>query len=296
MSQLSVLTTTKRVHLSIPSDYCTVKATARNLTRILPNKRLYQARRMTVSLGSVPEASKLPFSPSKCLVIVSKARSMKPTRTQLHNLLSIQSLQQLGSVLMSFSISMSCHSILFVAPSVQASLAGNNRSVSTTTSNIHNRQPHQSLHPSRRRVATLVTVAKFAIHTSSPRVQIPIGSYRSSVIRSARDMSDNLPRQRMNQARNVFPSIIPMSQPSVISSPPRVHLPFPRQYYRMTTPTSNHLHSHSSQCIDVGGLVLIACITYSKLAVLTSSPGEYSELVWVGGGSSCRGGKGGDAR
>jgi hypothetical protein len=63
-------------------------------------------------------SNELTFAPSEAFALIREAPSMEATGTQLHYSLSSKSLEQLWRILVTFDISMTGYTILFVAPSV----------------------------------------------------------------------------------------------------------------------------------------------------------------------------------
>jgi hypothetical protein len=66
----------------------------------------------------VSKSTKFAFAPSEAFALIREAPSMEATGTQLHYSLSSKSLEQLWRILVTFDISMTGYTILFVAPSV----------------------------------------------------------------------------------------------------------------------------------------------------------------------------------
>mmetsp|Transcript_27508 Transcript_27508/g.59120 ORF Transcript_27508/g.59120 Transcript_27508/m.59120 type:complete len:306 (+) Transcript_27508:1092-2009(+) len=234
------------------------------------------------------QPSKFALAPSINLSHVRQATSMKPTCAQLHHLLPAQTFQQFGSVLMALSVAVSGNSVFLVAPGVQATLIRNHRRMPTPTSNVHNAQPHQRLHPPRRAVPALVPVSQLSVHASSPREQIAIAGNRSRVVATAGHVGDDLTGERVREARHVLPAIVPVAQSAVVAASPGVHLPFSGQNDRVTAPAGDLLDAHSAERIDVGGLVLIGRVSDAELSVLAASPGVDGEFVGVGEGGILR--------
>mmetsp|Transcript_5148 Transcript_5148/g.11205 ORF Transcript_5148/g.11205 Transcript_5148/m.11205 type:complete len:291 (-) Transcript_5148:1067-1939(-) len=118
VSKLTMFSTAESVHFTILRNDSGVEAATCNLNWPLTQQRLDETGAVTVTLCAMSKTAKLAFSPTVDFTRIRQAASMEATRRQLNDSLPGHSLEKLGSVLMSFGITMTSHTIFFVTPSI----------------------------------------------------------------------------------------------------------------------------------------------------------------------------------
>ena len=276
VTQLSMLTPTKGIQVSIFRDDSRMKATARDLTGTFPNHTLDQLRRMTIAFGGMPQSPKLAFPKGIQLSIFRDERRVKATGRNLGYPLVGEPLEQTRRVLMTFNLPMPRDSILLVAPGIKRSRTSDNGRVSGAAGNLRDRLSDEALHPLGRGVANFVAVAQLSVEPPTPGEQIAIAGDGRRVVGAAGDLDHDLSGQGLREARHVLPAIVAVAQSSVVAAAPGVDFSFCRQDDRVTTPAGNLLHAPKG--VHVRGLVLVAGVAEAELAVFAAAPREDGEL------------------
>mmetsp|Transcript_7569 Transcript_7569/g.17349 ORF Transcript_7569/g.17349 Transcript_7569/m.17349 type:complete len:235 (+) Transcript_7569:2601-3305(+) len=234
MSKLTMLASTKRVHPTLLCNDSRVESTTRHLSRSFPQEGFHKSRRMTVSFGAMAKSPKFSFAPSIQFALFGQTSRVESTGTQLDNSFSGKPFQQFGSVLMALDITVSGHTILLVSPRVESTRGCNDSRMTTPTCNLRHHQTRQTFHPLGCGMSRFVAVAQLSVHATTPCVQIAIPRHRCRMIRTTSNVHNDLTRKALCDSRNVLPSIVAMSQPSIISAPPCVHFTIYREDNRVT--------------------------------------------------------------
>mmetsp|Transcript_20483 Transcript_20483/g.50235 ORF Transcript_20483/g.50235 Transcript_20483/m.50235 type:complete len:236 (+) Transcript_20483:1357-2064(+) len=126
-----------------------------------------------------------------------------------------------------------------------------------------------------------ISMTQLSIHATSPSKQISIPRYSCCVITATSHLYHYLSCKTLCDARHIFPTIVSMSKSSVITSSPSKNFSFRRQYYSMSTPTSNLSDTHSSQGIHIGWFILITSVSQPQLSILSSSPCKHRQSLQI---------------
>jgi hypothetical protein len=104
----------------------------------------------------------------------------------------------------------------------------------------------------------LIPMAQLPVHAAAPGEEISVGCNSCRMVRPTSHLNNNLTAQRLSDAGDIFPAIVPMAQTAVISAPPGVYLAIGGEDNRVARTASNLRNTDTSKSINEGGLILVA--------------------------------------